>query len=327
MYFDLYDEYTEGARPDRLVGVRPQERDQRHTVEQTVDTVLFVPSLDAPVPQMENQLVDVRRLFDVVIPEQVIEVPKISSTPRPPRRRRVRFAEQTAEQLVEVPTIISYPSLQRTVEQSVNIPVPGREGQHVGLQGFLPRQRSTAPHSSEERISERIVEQIVDSRVLGGGSSASSSITREHAGEGVFRTFPRVKKSLKLGSHSGSELLPESSPSTLSAHQMEEERQRAEQVEAEKKRQTQERRRRRHMRREMVEELFALGNLPTARRTPSVERRIAELAAAIDSGDSSAPPRRKRKKRRRRGTQRTRWCTTAFSSSVCPGLALACRRT
>ena len=110
--------------------------------------------------------------------------------------------------------------------------------------------------------------------------------------KGFFRTFPRVKKSPKLGSHSGSELLPESSPSTLSAHQMEEERQRAEQVEAEKKRQTQERRRR-HMRREMVEELFALGNLPTARRTPSVERRIAELAAAIDSGDSFAPPRRR----------------------------------
>ena len=52
-----------GSRPDRLSGVRPQERDQRHTVEQIVDTVLFVPSLDVPVPQMENQLVDVCRLF------------------------------------------------------------------------------------------------------------------------------------------------------------------------------------------------------------------------------------------------------------------------
>ena len=199
VYFDLYDEYTEGARLDRLVGVRPQERDKRHTVEQTVDTVLFVPSLDVPVPQMENQLVDVCRLFDVLIPEQVIEVPKISSPPRPPRRRRVRFAEQTAEQLVDVPTIISYSSLQRTVEQSVNIPVPGREEQHVGLQGFLPRQRSTALHASQERSSERIVEQIVDSRVLGGGSSASSSITREHAGEGVFRTSLRVKKKSEVG--------------------------------------------------------------------------------------------------------------------------------
>ena len=305
VYFDLFDEDTEGARPDRLAGVRPQERDQRHTVEQIVDIVLFAPSLDVPVPQMDNQLVEVCRQLDVRIPEQVIEVPKISPTPRPPRRRRVRFAEQLAEQLVEVPTIISYSSLQRTVEQNVNIPVPGREGQHVGLQGFLPRQRSTALHASQERSSERIVEQIVDSRVLGGVSSASSSGSREHAGEGVFRTFPRVKKSPKLGSHSGSELLPESSPSTLSAHQMEEERQRAE-----KKGQTQERRSR-HMRREMVEELFALGNLSTALRTPSVERRIAELVEAIDSGDSSAPPRRKRKKRKKRKTPKS----SSFPSS------------
>ena len=229
VYFDLYDEDTEGARPDRLFGVRPQERDQRHTVEQIVDTVLFVPSLDVPVPQMENQLVEVCRQPDVRIPEQVIEVRKISS---PSRHcpRRVRFAEQTAEQLVEVPTIISYSSLlQRTVEQNVVIPVPDRGGRNVGLQGFSPRQSSTAQLASQKRSSERIVEQIVDSRVLGGGlqdfrpvqgSSASSSSSREHAGEGVFRTFPELKKSPKLGSHSLSELLPESSPSTLNPHQM-----------------------------------------------------------------------------------------------------------
>ena len=37
--------------------------------------------------------------------------------------------------------------------------------------------------------------------------------------KGVFRTFPQIKKkSAKLGSHSGSELLPESSPSTPAAH-------------------------------------------------------------------------------------------------------------
>ena len=178
--------------------------------------MLFAPSLDVPVPQMDNQLVEVCRQLDVRIPEQVIEVPKISPTPCPPRRRRVRFAEQTAEQLVVVPTIISYSSLlQRTVEQNVDIPVPGRGGRNVGLQGFLP-----------DRVQQC---SLPDSRVLGGGlqdfrpvqgSSASSSSFREYACEGVFRTFPRVKKSPKLGSHSGSELLPESSPSTLSAHQM-----------------------------------------------------------------------------------------------------------
>ena len=83
MFFDLYDEDTEGARPDRLFEVRPQ-RDQRRTVEHIVDTTLIVPSLDVPVPQMENQL----------IPEQAIEVRKISSPSRH-CRRRVRFAEQT----------------------------------------------------------------------------------------------------------------------------------------------------------------------------------------------------------------------------------------
>ena len=226
VYFDLFDEDTEGARPDRLVGVRPQERDQRRTVVQIVDTTLIVPSLDVPVPQMDNQLVEVCRQLDVRIPEQVIEVPKISSPSRH-CRRRVRFVEQLAEQLVEVPTIISYSSLRGIVEQNVDIPVLGRGGRNVGLQGFPPRQSSTAQLASQERSSERIVEQIVDSRVLGGGlqdfrpvqgSSASSSRSREHAGEGVFLTFPRVKKSPKLGSHSGSELLPESSPSTLAAH-------------------------------------------------------------------------------------------------------------
>ena len=128
--------------------------------------------------------------------------------------------------------------------------------------------------------------------------------------KGFFGLSPELKKVRSWARTRGRNCVPESSPSTLSAHQMEKERQRAEQVEAEKKRQTQERRRR-HMRREMVEELFALGNLPTARRTPSVERRIAELAAAIDSGDSSAPPRRKRKKRKKKKTPKS----SSFPSS------------
>ena len=58
-------------------------------------------------------------------------------------------------------------------------------------------------------------------------------------------------------------------------------------------------------RREMVDELFALHSL--LQRTLSVERRIAELAAAIDSSDLSKPPKRRtRKRRRRRRTRRTR---------------------
>ena len=87
-----------------------------------VDYTLIVPSLDVLVAQLANQLLEVCRQLDTHIPEQAVEVPKISSPSRL-CRRRVRFAEQTAEQLVEVPTIISYSSLHGLVEQNVDIPV------------------------------------------------------------------------------------------------------------------------------------------------------------------------------------------------------------
>ena len=128
-----------GSRPDRLTEVRPQERVQRRTVEQ----IILAPMLDVPVPLMEEQLlVDAFALHDVRVPEQVIEVPKILIDELP-ARTSVRVP-QLAEQLVEVPTIISFSSLQRTVEQNVDIPVPGRGGRIAGLQGFLPGQGSTA---------------------------------------------------------------------------------------------------------------------------------------------------------------------------------------
>ena len=64
-------------------------------------------------------------------------------------------------------TITSCSSLQRIVEQNVDIRAPGGGGRHLDLQGFLPGQRSTALQFSEERISKRIVEQNVD--IPGGG--------------------------------------------------------------------------------------------------------------------------------------------------------------
>ena len=165
VFFDLYDEDTKGTRPDRLFEVRPQERDQRRTVEQIVDTSLIVPSLDVPVPQLENQLLEVCGQLDTHIPKQAVEVPKILPDDVP-MRTAVRDT-QLAEQLVEVPTIVSFSLLQRVVEQNVDIPVRGRGGRNVGLQGFP--HSSTAHLASQERSSERIVEQIVDSRVVGGG--------------------------------------------------------------------------------------------------------------------------------------------------------------
>ena len=174
----------------------PQGRVLRHVVGH-----LPVPALDVPVPQMVDQLPNVVQFLAaqlLVVPEPVIEVPKILPYDIPPRRWC--RDTQLVEQLVEVPTTVSYSSLfQRTVEQHVDIPVPGDGGRpSFGLQGFLPRQRSTAS-PSRKRISERIVEQIVDPVSRGGlhGSSSSHSPAgdeerADEPGKGVFRTFPQI---------------------------------------------------------------------------------------------------------------------------------------
>ena len=189
----------------------PQGRVLRHVVGH-----LPAPSLDVPVPQMVVQLPDIEHFFAALSPdpEQVIEVPKILPLDVP--MRAALRVTQLVEQLVEVPTTVSYSSFLRTVEQHVDIPVPGGGGPSSGLQGFLPRQRSTAS-PSRKRISERIVEQIVDTVSRGSlpgslpGQSSSSSHSpagvekrADEPGEGVFRTFPQNKKSAKVTSHPSS---------------------------------------------------------------------------------------------------------------------------
>ena len=96
-----------GSWPDLFYEVRSQERVLRHTVEQTGDVAPGLPALDLLVPQMVDKLEDVLKIVDLFVPAQEIEVPKISSLPRPPPRR-VLPVPQTAEQLVEVPTELVY---------------------------------------------------------------------------------------------------------------------------------------------------------------------------------------------------------------------------
>ena len=217
-FFSLYEEELGSTRPDRLSEVRPQGRVQRHTVEQIVDSPQVVPSLDVPVPQRENQLVEACRHLDLPIPEQAIEVPKISSS-RQSHRRRVRFAEQTAEQLVEVPTIISYSSLRGIVEQNVDIPAPLGRGRSRGGLGFYPGQSSTAFRGADHRSGT--AEQIVHIPAPRGGqdltASASSSGLPGTANHGVFSTFFPGEKSAKVGPHSSPRVPASVSPSTSSA--------------------------------------------------------------------------------------------------------------
>ena len=89
--------------PDRLSAVSgPQERVQRYTVEQMGDCVPGLPALDAPMPQLLDQLVVVLQGLDMFTPvEQGIEVPTI--TLQDGILQRAVLREPLVEQLVEVP--------------------------------------------------------------------------------------------------------------------------------------------------------------------------------------------------------------------------------
>ena len=86
-------------------------------------TKTWVQFLDAPVTQMVEQLPDVMRFFDFLlpVPEQVIEVPKILLDDVP--MRTVVRDTQLVEKLVEVPTIVSWSMLQQIMEQNVLVVV------------------------------------------------------------------------------------------------------------------------------------------------------------------------------------------------------------
>ena len=140
-----------GGRPSSLVDVRRLGRVQQRTVEQIVDPVPLVPMLHDVVPQMVERLVDLLAPLDFRVAEQGIEVPKIVCPPR--AARTALRAPQTAEQLVEVPTVLSYSSLQQLIgEQTVDIPVPGRAGGEGGVEVFKV---------SLDRIQQRLLELIV----------------------------------------------------------------------------------------------------------------------------------------------------------------------
>ena len=133
-YFTMDDESVPvtGLRPTGLVEPRrPQERVQRHTMEQFGELAPMVQILDALVPQMVDKLEDVLKIVDLSVPVQEIEVSKISSLSCPPPRCFLP-EPQSAEQLVEVPTVLSPLHI---AEQIVGIPVPQGRGKRR-VQGF-----------------------------------------------------------------------------------------------------------------------------------------------------------------------------------------------
>ena len=140
MYFNLFDGGDVlAARPTPLVEVRPQPGVLRHTAAHFEDIVTSCRSLMCLCRSWRTLL---RKIDAPALVEQVIAVPKIS-VDRVPQRSACRRSRR-AEQLVEVPTIVSYCSLHGNVEQNVDIPVPHRRGGRGGLQDLRPGQDSTA---------------------------------------------------------------------------------------------------------------------------------------------------------------------------------------
>ena len=253
-FFQLYEEEDAvwGVRPGSVFDPVPQGRVERQVVEHRIEECPFVQILDAPVPQLGNQVLELLQKIvtaSFVEPVQVIEVPKIFPD-SVPQRLVERRPPQTAEQLVEVPTILSYSSLQRAVEQTIDIPVPqARRGGGGGLQGFragqgtpaadveqiveipVPQRRRRRSGGLQSSLpgqgSTSYLEQIVDIPARGGlqgflPGQGSSSSSRLHGGtdegiQGVFRTFPREEKSAEQGPHSRSELGADFTPWTPAA--------------------------------------------------------------------------------------------------------------
>ena len=216
-FFSLYEEELGGTRPDRLFEVRPQGRGTSGTPWNRLST---------PCSSPRRLMFLCRRWITnwwrcagssmCVFPSRSSKCPRSHLQPvlagavcaSLSRRQNSWWKYRRSS------PILLYSGLWSRTSTFQFLVV---EGEHVGLQGFLPRLRSTALHASQERSSERIVEQIVDSRVLSGGSSASSSSSREHAGERVFSTFFPGEKSAKVGPHSSPRVPASVSPSTSSA--------------------------------------------------------------------------------------------------------------
>ena len=74
-------DFPPGMRPALLVGVPPQGHVKRHFAEHLAELAPLVQILDAPVPQVVDNVMDAFPVPGSADDEQVIEVPRISCPP------------------------------------------------------------------------------------------------------------------------------------------------------------------------------------------------------------------------------------------------------
>ena len=152
----------------------------------------LVQALDVPVLQMVEQPVEVDssfRNFVLAVAEQVIEVPMLA-LPGCAVQRAALSEPQTVEQLVEVPTVLSFSLLQqRTAEQIIDFPVLGRGGgARGGLQG-LPQGQGFTVSAGEQTIVP--VCGGLQGLHQGQGSTASAGELTIVVDRGGLQGFPR----------------------------------------------------------------------------------------------------------------------------------------
>ena len=206
--FQLFEEELSGARPLPLVEVRPQGRVQRHTVNTS----------STSCPSCRSSMLRCRRgktSWWRSSGNSICRFPsRLSKCPRSHLHPVVlagagSLVQQTAEQLVEVPTIVSVSSLHVLVEQIVDIPVPhGRDGRG-GLQGLRPGQNPTA-FGGAEYVDIPVPRGGLQGLRLGQVSTASSSHSPGVAEEvsGFYALFHKKKCPHTPGSELGAEFTP-----------------------------------------------------------------------------------------------------------------------
>ena len=156
-----------GLRPGSLSDPVPQGRVERHVVEHRVETRPFVQILDAPVPQLGNQVLELLQKIvssSSVKPIQVIKVPKVFPD-RVPQRIVERRPPQLVEQLVEVPTdpgyalaVVASKLFSRQELRRIIAELQGRGG---GARGGLPGSRTgQGSTASGSRVVDNPVPQV-----------------------------------------------------------------------------------------------------------------------------------------------------------------------
>ena len=218
-----------GMRPAPLLEVLPQVGVQRHTVEQRIEHTPYVQILDAPVPLMVEQLVDVLQLLDALVPvaEQVFDVPKMFIERIPPRTS-VR-EPQLAEQLVEAPTIVSFPrcsglwnrpwtfQFRRVVGESLVPKVFFQDRvQQLCSSAFLSGCLSRCLIAFPVEVLKVFAQDKVHLRLR--NVQLESLKTQMSLLMGFFALFTRGEKSATVPPHSRSELPPHSSSWTSAAY-------------------------------------------------------------------------------------------------------------